>query len=249
MEHPDLEFAWQEIRETNPKVQADVITEYVKNGVYTPNEGRDILGLDEIEGGDQAIIMLASGPILLKDVEKLSDNAANPPEPPPMPAGGPRPGGAAGSGGSGSGAAGKPASDDATFPAPGTPARGARAQRREDAGRRAALAAEATGLLRRSELRTWRRRSPDIWMFEIPMRGRNLRFLHDDVQMQVRSANTLLSVLRDDFTPLLNTLQGSDRDRLEKAMRRLATTASDLARNAANAGQALGEFVRDAGAG
>ena len=37
MGHPDLEFAWQEIRETDPKVQADVITEYVKNGVYTVN--------------------------------------------------------------------------------------------------------------------------------------------------------------------------------------------------------------------
>jgi hypothetical protein len=147
MGHPDLEFAWQEIRETDPKVQADVITEYVKNALYTPNEGRDILGMDEKEGGDDLIIMLASGPVLLRDVAAISDLVANPPEPPPMPLGG-----ATG--------AQKPASDakaaevgkaaDATFPAPGPVTRRARAQRGEDASRRAALTAEATGLLRRA---------------------------------------------------------------------------------------------------
>ena len=44
MGHSDLEFAWQEIKETDPEVQEKVITSYVKTGIYTPNEAREELG-------------------------------------------------------------------------------------------------------------------------------------------------------------------------------------------------------------
>lgn len=79
------------------------------------------------------------------------------------------------------------------------------------------------------------------------MRSRNLRFLHDDVQIQVQSANKIVTVLQDELAPLLSKLNPSDRPKLEIAMRDLASIASNLARNAASTGRTLGEFVRDAG--
>jgi hypothetical protein len=81
MGHPDLEFAWQEIKETDPEVQEKVITSYVKTGIYTPNEAREELGKEEIEGGDQALLIAGATIMLLKDVEQVSDNQANPPAP------------------------------------------------------------------------------------------------------------------------------------------------------------------------
>jgi hypothetical protein len=78
------------------------------------------------------------------------------------------------------------------------------------------------------------------------MKSGNLRFLHDDVQVQVRSANEILTVLKDDFSPLLAKVQGGEREKLEEGMRRLASIASVLAKNAATTGRTLGEFVRDA---
>lgn len=38
------------------KTQAENITKYINNGVYTPNRGRDLLDEPHVEGGDQAIV-------------------------------------------------------------------------------------------------------------------------------------------------------------------------------------------------
>ena len=84
MGYPDLEFSWQELREQDPKEQSDVLIGYVKEAIYTPNEARDILGMDPIEGGDEAMFVLPAGPVLLSHVEQISERAANPPDPPPM---------------------------------------------------------------------------------------------------------------------------------------------------------------------
>ena len=119
MGHPDLEFAWQELDETDPQIQATILTEYVKFGINTPNEARDTLGLDPVEGGDDAMLVLATGPVLIKHADDLSDNTANPP-PPPAPmfgAGQTGPGGPAAGRGGATGA--PPRSGGAT--ATGTP--------------------------------------------------------------------------------------------------------------------------------
>jgi HK97 family phage portal protein len=86
--HPDLEFAWAEKHEVDPAVQAKVLDTFIKNGSYTINEARDVLGLDPVEGGDDNIIVTAAGPVLLTDVATISSNTANPPPPPPAGAGG-----------------------------------------------------------------------------------------------------------------------------------------------------------------
>jgi HK97 family phage portal protein len=171
MGHDDLEFSWQEIREQDPKDQAVVLSTYVKEGIYAPNEAREVLGMDPVEGGDEPMFILPTGPVLLSHVEQVSDRTANPPEPPQMLPGPPRPGGQADAGGAerpgvrpdrsppgqGAGAAqskpevGKAAAD--TFPAARAPssfAARARAQRPLDAAARASLAREARLLSRRA---------------------------------------------------------------------------------------------------
>jgi hypothetical protein len=77
MGHPDLEFVWSDVRPVDPKEQADILTSYVKTGVYALNEARDVLGLDPVEGGDEIMFSTASGPVTL-------DSVLNPPEPPAM---------------------------------------------------------------------------------------------------------------------------------------------------------------------
>lgn len=81
MGHQDLEFNWQELNETDPQVQATILTEYVKFGINSPNEARDTLGLEPVEGGDDPMLVLATGPVLLKHADDASDNTANPPVP------------------------------------------------------------------------------------------------------------------------------------------------------------------------
>ena len=51
----------------------------------TINEAPDADGLDPVEGGDEPMIYLPTGPVLLRDVEAMSALAATPP-PPPAPA-------------------------------------------------------------------------------------------------------------------------------------------------------------------
>ena len=55
------------MRSTDPKDQPAALTSYVRDGIYTLNEARDILGLDPIEGGDEPMFLTAQGPVLLRD--------------------------------------------------------------------------------------------------------------------------------------------------------------------------------------
>ena len=67
MGHVDLEFAWSNSRPTDPNDQATMISSYVKDGIYTLNEARDILGMPPVAGGDQPMFLTAQGPVLLSD--------------------------------------------------------------------------------------------------------------------------------------------------------------------------------------
>ena len=67
MGHADLEFAWSDVRPTDPKDQATILGGYVRDGIYALNEARDILGLGPIEGGDEPMFLTAQGPMLLRD--------------------------------------------------------------------------------------------------------------------------------------------------------------------------------------
>jgi HK97 family phage portal protein len=62
MGHSDLEFVWSDARPIDPKDQASIIDIYVKDGVYTLNEARDILGLLPVKGGDSPMLQTAQGP-------------------------------------------------------------------------------------------------------------------------------------------------------------------------------------------
>jgi hypothetical protein len=67
MGHADLEFAWSDVRPTDPKDQATILGGYVRDGIYALNEARDILGLGPIECGDEPMFLTARGPMLLRD--------------------------------------------------------------------------------------------------------------------------------------------------------------------------------------
>jgi HK97 family phage portal protein len=67
MGHADLEFAWCDVRPTDPKDQASVLASYVQNGIYVINEARDVLGLDAVPGGDEPMFLTAKGPVVLRD--------------------------------------------------------------------------------------------------------------------------------------------------------------------------------------
>ena len=79
MGHRDLEFAWSDMRSTDPKDQSVALTSYVKEGIYTVNEARNILGLDPIEGGDEPMFLTAQGPVLLHDALAQKTRAGNQP--------------------------------------------------------------------------------------------------------------------------------------------------------------------------
>ena len=66
----DLEFAWSNGRPTDPKDQAAILSGYVKDGIYTLNEARDILGMPPVSGGDESMFLTAQGPVLLSDADK-----------------------------------------------------------------------------------------------------------------------------------------------------------------------------------
>jgi hypothetical protein len=107
MGYADLEFAWAEKRDLDPAEQAKILDIYVRNGSYTLNEARDVLGMDPVGGGDEPMVYLPTGPVLLSDVAAISTNMANPPPPPP-----------AGAGVGGGGAPGKDAGEPNGKPAP-----------------------------------------------------------------------------------------------------------------------------------
>jgi HK97 family phage portal protein len=66
MGHRDLEFVWSDVRPTDPTNQATILGNYVRDGIYTLNEARDILGLSPVEGGEEPMFLTPQGPILLR---------------------------------------------------------------------------------------------------------------------------------------------------------------------------------------
>jgi len=61
MGHADLEFAWVDLRPADPAEQAKMLDIYVRGGIYTVNEARDILGFDPIAGGEAAMVYGSGG--------------------------------------------------------------------------------------------------------------------------------------------------------------------------------------------
>src|SRR5262249_60408260 len=67
MGHGDLEFAWSDVQPTDLKDQSVILTNYVKDGIFTLNEARDVLGLNPVEGGDVPMFVTAQGPVQLRE--------------------------------------------------------------------------------------------------------------------------------------------------------------------------------------
>ena len=76
MGHRDLEFAWSDVRPTDPTDQATILGNYVKDGIYTLNEARDILGLSPVEGGEEPMFLTPQGPILLRNAGELGTKSS-----------------------------------------------------------------------------------------------------------------------------------------------------------------------------
>jgi hypothetical protein len=57
----DLEFAWGDVRPSDPAEQAKIIDIYVRDGIYAVNEARGLLGLDPVPGGDVPMIYGSQG--------------------------------------------------------------------------------------------------------------------------------------------------------------------------------------------
>lgn len=66
----NFEYTWRESANQDPKEQADVETEYVKNGIKTINEARSALGLDPMEGGDTLMALTPTGFVPLDSFEQ-----------------------------------------------------------------------------------------------------------------------------------------------------------------------------------
>ena len=49
----------------------------MRDGIYTLNEARDILGLNPVDGGDEPMFLTQHGPILLRDAGALEPRAAD----------------------------------------------------------------------------------------------------------------------------------------------------------------------------
>jgi hypothetical protein len=60
---PDLEFKWRDDKEADPNIQKDILTAYVKSGVLTINESREILGVEpsDEESADTLMVSTANG--------------------------------------------------------------------------------------------------------------------------------------------------------------------------------------------
>jgi hypothetical protein len=56
MGQTDLEFAWLDLRPADPAEQAKMLDLYVRGGIYTINEARDVLGFDPIPGGETPLV-------------------------------------------------------------------------------------------------------------------------------------------------------------------------------------------------
>jgi hypothetical protein len=144
MGHKDLEFSWSQQESLDAKDRAVIISTYVKDGIQAINEARSDLGLDPVEGGDDPMIFLPTGPVLVKDIEQMSAQQANPPPPP-------QPGGNVGEGG----APGK----EPEAPAGGKAPTGPNGKAPQAGGRAQKAAAKTLYVTRRlkntAEVRTW----------------------------------------------------------------------------------------------
>lgn len=75
MHNTDLEFAWIDQRPVQPLEQARVLDTYVRRGICTVNEARDILGFGPIAGGEEARVYGNGGAVPL--TETKADEAAH----------------------------------------------------------------------------------------------------------------------------------------------------------------------------
>jgi len=97
MGHKDLEFAWEDVKQIDPEIQNKVETQYVKLGIKTVDESREILGLDPLPNGvgSKPFVVAGNQILLVEDLEAASEKAIAPPLPPFTPGGGPQPSGGA----------------------------------------------------------------------------------------------------------------------------------------------------------
>lgn len=63
-----IRFNINSMLRTSPEKQKNILIDYVKNGIYTINQAKDILGVPRIEGGDT--ILLPSGEVTLENLIK-----------------------------------------------------------------------------------------------------------------------------------------------------------------------------------
>lgn len=90
MGQPDIEFCWEDKQDVDPAVEATILDTYVRSGTFTLNEARERLGKPPVKGGEVSMVYLPTGPVLISDIEDLSDSIAHPPVPaPPGAANGP----------------------------------------------------------------------------------------------------------------------------------------------------------------
>lgn len=61
-----IRFNINSMLRTSPEKQKDILIDYVKNGIYTINQAKDILGVPRIEGGDT--VLLPSGEVTLENL-------------------------------------------------------------------------------------------------------------------------------------------------------------------------------------
>jgi HK97 family phage portal protein len=81
MGHDDLEFVWADQKPINALEQAQVLQIYVKEGIKTRNEARNLLGDDPMEGGDALMVDTGQGPVPLSNADPiLRHPAGNPSE-------------------------------------------------------------------------------------------------------------------------------------------------------------------------
>jgi HK97 family phage portal protein len=62
----DFEFAWTDLRPVEPAEQARMLDIYVRRGIYTVNEARDILGFGPVAGGERPMVYGNAGPVPLE---------------------------------------------------------------------------------------------------------------------------------------------------------------------------------------
>jgi HK97 family phage portal protein len=74
----DLEFAWSDLKTIEPKEQAEILALYVKEGIKTRNEARQVLGDDPLPGGDGLTVDTPQGPLPLAPQPAASPDPLSP---------------------------------------------------------------------------------------------------------------------------------------------------------------------------